>query len=204
MSRRFGAGSTHVTAFVASPGATTNLLGSGSSPAEELRHAFAAAGVSLDVAVLCSREELGAAACVALETLAASDSTSSGSSSEASDAGEAAVSSSGSGSNAGGAVEPAASSGSESNTGHVRLVWLRPVATAAESWEQLEPALEQLEGGSSSGSAPAASAGAALAQRSALPRHISRAPRQFADPLQRPRTSLLAPRSGVQQPALCR
>jgi hypothetical protein len=161
--------------------------------------------VGLDVAVLCSRQELGEAAAEALEALAGGgdigsreSSSRDGSSSEA-------------GSSDAGSVGEAEDSSSEctlddaersSSGGHARLVWLRPVASAAESWQQLEPALEQLEG--VRGSCLSRHGAVRPSLRSALPRHISRAPRQFADPLRTPRTSLLAPRSGVQQPALCR
>ena len=180
VSRRFPEGKTHVTAFVASGGAASSLA-QHAGAAAELRRRFAEAAVSLDVAVLCTREELGAECAAALEALAS---------------GEAADASSSCGGEREGTAPAAPSS--------ARLLWLTPVDAAAESWQQLEPALEQLEsrgrpssidGSSSSASGSSGTSGGA---RSALPARISRAPRQ------NPRTSLLAARSGVQQPALCR
>ncbi len=191
VSRRFPAGRTHVTAFVASSGAAASLA-QHPAAAKELRQRFAAAAVSLDVAVLCTSQELGADCTAVLQALTG---------------GDAATASSGSSAGGSEGESPPPSSAT-------RLLWLSPVDTAAESWQQLEPALEQLEGGprrsssdiASNISTAGASAGASgggissggSGDQSALPRRISRAPRQL------PRTSLLAARSGVQQPALCR
>lgn len=180
VSRRFPAGSTHITAFVSSSGAAAGLAAQHPAAAEALRQRVADAGLSLDVAVLCSREELGAGAVGALEALT---------SCRRDDGGEEADS----------AAAPCRAASS-------RLLWLTPIETAEEMWLQLEPALEQLEAGSSGrrgASSPPAVRRDGSSSPSALPRHISRAPRQF-DPLRHPRTSLLASRSGVQQPALCR
>lgn len=214
VSRRFQQGSTRVTAFVASAGAAASLAADGGA-AQELRQSYVGAGLALDIAVLCPREELGEAAARALEALAGSGSTSSDSSSSidsssSSNSGEAACSCEVD--NAHPSLPAcgcaADSSGTSSGTS-LRLVWLQPVATAAESWQQLEAALELLEGAREASSCTSASstrlgpAAGSAAARSALPAQISRAPRQL-DPLSRPRTALLAPRSGLQQPALCR
>lgn len=186
VSRRFPASRTHVTAFVASSGAAASLA-QHPAAAAELRQRFADSAVSLDVAVLCTSDELGAECAAALAALTGAQA--------------AAASGSESGSEEGEGDLPAASRAT-------RLLWLSPVDTAAESWQQLEPALEQLEsgarqssgiatgGGSSAGGGSISSGGSS--GQSALPRRISRAPRQT------PRTALLAARSGVQQPALCR
>ena len=188
VSRRFPAGRTHVTAFVASSGAAASLA-QHPAAAAELRQRYADAAVSLDVAVLCTSEELGAECTAVLGALTGSEA--------------AAGSSDSCSASEGGAPAPASAT---------RLLWLSPVDTAAESWQQLEPALEQLESGArrrssaattsdnsgSSGSGGGISSRGGSREQSALPRRINRAPRQY------PRTSLLAARSGVQQPALCR
>lgn len=207
--RRFQQHTARVTAFVASAGGATSLAAEGGA-ALELRQSFLDAGLALDVAVLCPREELGEAAACALEALAGggSASTNGSSSSSSSSSVEAACS--------GGA--DAAPSCTQSGSGaadvrsaspSLRLVWLQPVATAAESWQQLEAALELLEGGREASGGSAASRGqlrgatGGAGTHPSLPAQISRAPRQL-DPLSRPRTALLAPRSGLPQPALCR
>lgn len=197
MSRRFPAGATHVTAFVASAAAPASLaVAPGCDAAAELRQRYAEAGVSLDVAVLCPRDELGPAAVQALEALACSDdSSSSGGNTEQAGAEEAGE----------GGASPASPSSGSSGSSANRLLWLTPVDSAAESWQQLEPALEQLERRRASASPQAvrSGGGGSGAGVSVLPRRISRAPRQL-DGLRQPRASLLAARSGVQQPALCR
>ncbi|KAL4428393.1 hypothetical protein ABPG75_002482 [Micractinium tetrahymenae] len=205
--RRFPQGSTRVTAFVASADAAASLAACTPAAAvvQELRQSYQQAGLALDIAVLCPREELGEAVASALEPLASSNSLSSSSASieEAACSSQATAVPSSAAGGCGGA------GGVSSSSTSLRLVWLQPVATAAESWQQLEAALELLEGGRE----PSGSGGAASTQlhpvtsssgtRSVLPAQISRAPRQ-PDPLSRPRMALLAPRSGVQQPALCR
>jgi hypothetical protein len=188
VARRLPSHAAHVTAFVASHGAPASLAGS--ATAAELRQRYQAAGVVLDVALLCPRSELAAPALAALEALTGGCGDSEGLQGE-------------------GAAEPA---GVGSGCG--RLVWLSPVPSAAESWQQLEPALEQLEGSrgaaaaagrpceGSSGSGSEGGGGGADAA-AVPPQRISRAPQVF-DPLRHPRAPLLALRSGVQQPALCR
>lgn len=220
VSRRFPAGATHVTAFVASPGAADSLAGGHLATTVELRQRYVDAGVSLDVAVLCSRQELGDAAAAALEALTCSGGSGSSSSEEGGEEEAASSDRNTSGSEeaeereeqeSGSAEGVAAAASPSRSSGASRLLWLTPVDPAEESWQQLEPALEQLErrrasagatpssGGSSSSPTCTGDSGGA----SALPRQISRAPRQY-DALRHPRTSLLSTRSGVQQPALCR
>ncbi|KAI3428537.1 hypothetical protein D9Q98_007360 [Chlorella vulgaris] len=196
VSRRFPAGSTHVTAFVGSPGATASLTAEHpTAAAVDLRQRFQAAGVGLDVAVL---GELHSGAAAALEALTGSSSSGPGIATtlESSTSSEE-------------------SSASTSCGVGIRLVLLAPVAAAVESWQQLEPALEVLEarysiqsgssdnGEAGGGSSSSSGSGNGAVQVQAVLRRIGRGPRQF-DPLQHPRTPLLAMRSGVQQPALCR
>jgi hypothetical protein len=193
VSRRFPAGSSQVTAFVASPGAAAGL--EGCIAAAELRERYRQAAVSLLITVLCPPEELGSAAAGALEALAGN-----GTSSSSSDEAASGCSSDEEGEGCEAVGKPSRS--------RIRLVWLTPVESAAESWQQLEPALEQLESSSSMAAAAAAASAAAVdvsssSGRSALPPLISRAPRQY-DALRHPRTPLLATRSGIRQPALCR
>ncbi|KAL4858889.1 hypothetical protein ACK3TF_001264 [Chlorella vulgaris] len=196
VSRRFPAGSTHVTAFVGSPGATASLTAEHpTAAAVDLRQRFQAAGVGLDIAVL---GELDSGAAAALEALTGSSSSGPGIGTTL----ESSTSSEGSSTSTSGGVG-------------IRLVRLAPVAAAVESWQQLEPALEVLEarhsvqsgssdtGEAGGGSSSSTGSGDGAEQEQAVPRRISRGPRQF-HPLQHPRTPLLAMRSGVQQPALCR
>ena len=113
VSRRFPAGSSQVTAFVASPGAAAGLAGCAS--AAELRERYRHAAVSLLVTVLCPPEELGSAAASALEALAGNGtSSSSGSSDEAA---------SGSSSD----EEGSEAVGSSSRSSRIRLVSYKPV-----------------------------------------------------------------------------